>query len=145
MIILSWWYVVNDEMLRLSLIDIMNMDLLNDFVNKIFGYRLGDNEFVYIQYKIVKGNIFLNIFDNVKKNRFRAFIYTLDNIDSDDDTIYINVKDCYDKWKSRKTKKKLYLLGGLLYSNNNIEKKEIIESLFDDVRIKYVLYKYFIL
>jgi len=132
-------------MLRLSLIDIMNMDLLNDFVNKIFGYRLGDNEFVYIQYKIVKGNIFLNIFDNVKKNRFRAFIYTLDNIDSDDDTIYINVKDCYDKWKSRKTKKKLYLLGGLLYSNNNIEKKEIIESLFDDVRIKYVLYKYFIL
>ena len=136
---------VNDEMLRLSLIDIMNMDLLNDFVNKIFGYRLGDNEFVYIQYKIVKGNIFLNIFDNVKKNRFRAFIYTLDNIDSDDDTIYINVKDCYDKWKSRKTKKKLYLLGGLLYSNNNIEKKEIIESLFDDVRIKYVLYKYFIL
>jgi len=136
---------VNDEMLRLSLIDIMNMDLLNDFVNKIFGYRLGDNEFVYIQYKIVKGNIFLNIFDNFKKNRFRAFIYTLDNIDSDDDTIYINVKDCYDKWKSRKTKKKLYLLGGLLYSNNNIEKKEIIESLFDDVRIKYVLYKYFIL
>jgi len=136
---------VNDEMLRLSLIEIMNMDLLNDFVNKIFGYRLGDNEFVYIQYKIVKGNIFLNIFDNVKKNRFRAFIYTLDNIDSDDDTIYINVKDCYDKWKSRKTKKKLYLLGGLLYSNNNIEKKEIIESLFDDVRIKYVLYKYFIL
>ena len=132
-------------MLRLSLIDIMNMDLLNYFVNKIFGYRLGNNEFVYIQYKIVKDNVVINVFDNSKKNRFRAFIYTLDNIDSDDDTMYINVKVCYDKWKNKKTKKKLYLLGALLYSNNNQEKKEIIESLFDDVRIKYVLYKYFIL
>ena len=132
-------------MLRLSLIEIMNMDLLNDYVNKIFGYRLGDNEFVYIQYKIVKENIVLNVFDNAKKNRFRAYIFTLDNIDSDDDTMYINVKNCYDKWKINKTRKKLYLLGALLYSTINQEKKEIIESLFDDIRIKYVLYKYFIL
>lgn len=136
---------MNDEMFRLSLIEIMNMDLLNDFVNKIFGYRLGDNEFVYIQYKVVNGNVVLNVFDNAKKNRFRAFVYTLDNIVSDDDTMYINIKDCYDKWKNSKTKKRLYLLGALLYSINNQEKKEIIESLFDDVKIKYVLYKYFIL
>lgn len=121
------------------------MDLLNDFVNTIFGYRLGNNEFVYIQYKIVKYNIVLNVFDNAKKNRFRAYIYTLDIIDNDDDTLYINVKDCYDKWKMKKTKKKSYLLGALLYSTNNQEKKEIIESLFNDIRIKYVLYKYFIL
>lgn len=136
---------MNDEMLRISLIEIMNMDLLNDFVNRIFGYRLRNNEFVYIQYKIVNGNVVLNLFDNAKKNRFRAFIYTLDNIDSDDYTMYINVKECYDKWKNKKTKKKLYLIGALLYSTNNSEKKEIIESLFDDIRIKYVLYKYFIL
>lgn len=136
---------MNDEMLRLSLIEIMNIDLLNDFVNRIFGYRLGDNEFVYIQYKIVKGNVVLNVFDNAKKNRFRAFIFTLDNIESDDDTTYINVKEAYSKWKEGKTKKRLFLLGALLYSTNNAEKKEIIESLFDDIKIKYVLYKYFIL
>lgn len=136
---------MNDEMLRLSLIEIMNMDLLNDFVNRIFRYRLGDNEFVYIQYKIVKGNIVLNIFDNTRKNRFRAFIFTLDEIESDDDTTYINVKDCYLKYKDNKTKKKLFLIGALLYSISNDEKKEIIESLFDDVKIKYVLYKNFIL
>ena len=59
--------------------------------------------------------------------------------------MYINIKECYDKWKNNKNKKKLYLLGALLYSNINQEKKEIIESLFDDIRIKYVLYKYFIL
>ena len=121
------------------------MDLLNDFVNRIFGYRLGDNEFVYIQYKIVKGNIVLNVFDNSKKNRFRAFIFTPDDIESDDDTTYINVRDCYIRWKDNKTKKRLFLLGALLYSNSNDEKKEIIESLFYDVKIKYVLYKNFIL
>ena len=136
---------MNDEMFRLSLIEIMNMDLLNDFVNIIFGYKLGDNEFVYIQYKIVRGNVVLNIFDNTKRNRFRAFIFTLDDISSDEDSTYINVKDCYNRWKDSKTKKKTYLLGALLYSTKNIEKKEIIESLFDDIKIKYVLYKYFIL
>lgn len=136
---------MNDEMLRLSLIEIMNMDLLNDFVNRIFGYRLGDNEFVYIQYKIVKDNVVMNVFDNAKKNRFRAFIFTLDNIESDDDTTYINVKESYLMWKEGKTKKRLFLLGALLYSTDNNEKKEIIESLFDDVKIKYVLYKHFIL
>lgn len=136
---------MNDEMLRLSLIEIMNMNLLNDFVNRIFGYRLVDNEFVYIQYKIVKDNIVLNIFDNTKKNRFRAYIFTLDNIDSDNDTTYINVRDCYLRWREGKTKKKLFLLGALLYSKDNNEKKEIIESLFDDIKIKYVFYKNFIL
>ena len=59
--------------------------------------------------------------------------------------MYINIKECYNKWKNTKTKKKLFLLGALLYSSNNQEKKEIIESLFDDIKIKYVLYKYFIL
>ena len=136
---------MNDEILRLSLIEIMNMDLLNDFINRIFGYRLGDNEFVYIQYKIVKDNVVLNVFDNTKENRFKAYIYSLDNIDSDDYTMYINVKECYNKYLSKRTKKKLYLLGALLYSSDNQEKKEIIESLFDNIKIKYVLYKYFIL
>ena len=63
----------------------------------------------------------------------------------DEDTIYVNIRDCYLKYKEGKTKKKLFLLGALLYTTSNAEKKEIIESLFDDIRIKYVLYKYFIL
>ena len=136
---------MNDEMFRLSLIEIMNLGLLNDFVNRVFGYRLGDNEFVYIQYKIVNGNVVMNVFDNAKKNRFKAFIFTLDDIESDKDTTYINTKEAYLKWKENNTMNKLFLLGGLLYATDNDEKKEIIESLFDDVRIKYVLYKYFIL
>lgn len=137
--------MMNDEMLRLSLIEMMNSNLLNEFVNRIFGYKLGNNEFVYIQYKIVKGNIVLNIFDNSKKNRFKAYIFTLDNIESNNNTMYINVEDCYLRWKNNKTKKRVFLLGALLYTTSNDEKKEIIESLFDDVHIKYILYKNFIL
>ena len=136
---------MNDEMLRLSLIEIMNIGLLNNFINKVFGYKLGDSDFVYAQYKIVKGNIVLNIFDNTRNNRFKAFIFTTKNIDNDKDTIYVNIKECYKKYKEKNTKKKLYLLGALLYTSNNTEKKEIIESLFDDIKIKYVLYKNFIL
>lgn len=132
-------------MLRLSLIEIMNLGLLNDFVNRVFGYKLEDKEFVYIQYKVVKGNVVMNVFDNAKNNRFKAFIFTLDDIESDKDTTYINIKDAYLKWKENKNMKKLFLLGVLLYSTDNDEKKEIIEILFDNVRIKYVLYKYFIL
>jgi len=136
---------MNDEMFRLSLIEIMNINLLNDFINRIFGYKLGSSEFVYIQYKIVKGNIVLNIFDNTKKNRFKAFVFTIDDIDNDEDTMYISIKDCYLRYREGKTKKKLFLLGALLYTTVNYEKREIIESLFDDVKIKYVLYKNFIL
>jgi len=48
MIIFVFMYIVNDEMLRLYLIKIINIGLLNDFVTKIFGYRLADNESIYI-------------------------------------------------------------------------------------------------
>ena len=95
---------MNDEMFRLSLIDITNNDLLNDFVNNIFGYDfdLKNEEYVYIQYKIVSKNIVLNIYDNKNSNRFKAYIFTLNNIKSDDNSIYINVNNEYDKYKINK-------------------------------------------
>ena len=39
---------MSDEPFRLSLIEIMNNDLLNDFVNCIFDYNLKKDEYVYI-------------------------------------------------------------------------------------------------
>ena len=58
---------MNDEMFRLSLIDVMNEGLLNDFVNDIFGYDfdIKKKEYVYIQYKVLGDNIILNIFLNI--------------------------------------------------------------------------------
>lgn len=134
---------MSDEPFRLSLIEIMNNDLLNDFVNCIFDYNLKKDEYVYIQYKIVNGDIILNIFDNSEDNRFKAYIFTNNATDTqDDDIIYVNVGTCYQEYKNG-NKNKLILLGALLKSDNKDEKKEIIKSLFDN-NIKNILIDNFI-
>ena len=135
---------MNDEMFRLALIDITNADLLNDFVNDIFGYDfdLKKEEYVYIQYKIVDNNIILNIYDNKNSNRFKAYIFTLNDIDSDGNSRYINVKKEYDKYKNG-SKDKLCLLSSLIFAKDNNEKIEIINSLFSG-KIKDIFSHYFL-
>ncbi len=135
---------MNDEMFRLALIDITNADLLNDFVNVIFGYDfdLRNEEYVYIQYKIVDNNVILNIYDNKNSNRFKAYIFTLNDIDSDGTSRYINVKKEYDKYKNG-NKDKLCLLSSLLFTKDSNEKIEIINSLFSG-KIKDIFSHYFL-
>ena len=135
---------MNDEIFRLSLIDVMNEGLLNDFVNDIFGYDfdIKKEEYVYIQYKILGDNVILNIYDNKNNNRFKAYIFTMNDIDNDEDTKYINVKEEYDKYKNG-NKKKITLIASLLLSKDNDEKKEIIESLFNG-KIKDIFSHYFL-
>ena len=135
---------MNDEMFRLSLIDVMNNDLLNDFVNDIFCYDFDTKkeEYVYIQYKILGDNIILNIYDNKNSNRFRAYIFTMNDIDSDDDAKYINVKEEYDNYKNGNNEK-ITLMASLLLSKDKDEKKEIIESLFNG-KIKDIFSHYFL-
>lgn len=135
---------MNDEIFRLSLIDVMNEGLLNDFVNDIFGYDfdIKKEEYVYIQYKILGDNVILNIYDNKNNNRFKAYIFTMNDIDNDEDTKYINVKEEYDKYKNG-NKEKITLMASLLLSKNNNEKKEIIESLFSG-KIKDIFSYYFL-
>lgn len=131
-------------MFRLALIDITNDDLLNDFVNDIFEYDfdLKKEEYVYIQYKVVGDNIILNIYDNKNSNRFKAYIFTLNDIDSNGNSRYINVKKEYDKYKSG-NRDKLCLLSSLLFTKDNNEKIEIINSLFSD-KIKNIFNHYFL-
>ena len=135
---------MNDEIFRLSLIDVMNEGLLNNFVNDIFGYDfdIKKEEYVYIQYKVLGDNIILNIYDNKNNNRFKAYIFTMNDIDSDEDTKYINVKEKYDKYKSG-NRDKLCLLSSLLFTKDNNEKIEIINSLFSD-KIKNIFSHYFL-
>lgn len=135
---------MNDEMFRLALVDITNADLLNDFVNDIFGYDfdLRNEEYVYIQYKIVDNNVILNIYDNKNSNRFKAYIFTLSDIDSDGTSRYINVKKEYDKYE-KGNKDKLCLLSSLLFTKDNNEKIEIINSLFSG-KIKDIFSHYFL-
>ena len=122
----------------------MNEGLLNDFVNDIFGYDfdIKKEEYVYIQYKVLGDNIILNIYDNKNNNRFKAYIFTMNDIDNDEDTKYINVKEKYDKYKNG-NKEKITLMASLLLSKNNNEKKEIIESLFSG-KIKDIFSHYFL-
>ena len=110
-------------MFKLALIDITNDDLLNDFVNDIFEYDfdLKKEEYVYIQYKVVGDNIILNIYDNKNSNRFKAYIFTLNDIDSNGNSRYINVIKEYDKYK-KGNKDKLCLLSSLLFTKDNNEK-----------------------
>ena len=131
-------------MFRLVLIDITNDDLLNDFVNDIFEYDfdLKKEEYVYIQYKVVGDNIILNIYDNKNSNRFKAYIFTLNDIDSNGNSRYINVKKEYDKYKND-NKDKLCLLSSLLFTKDNNEKIEIINSLFSG-KIKDIFNHYFL-
>lgn len=131
-------------MFRLALIDITNDDLLNDFVNDIFEYDfdLKKEEYVYIQYKVVGDNIILNIYDNKNSNRFKAYIFTLNDIDSNGNSRYINVKKEYDKYK-KGNKDKLCLLSSLLFTKDDNEKIEIINSLFSD-KIKNIFSHYFL-
>jgi hypothetical protein len=135
---------MNDEIFRLSLIDVMNEGLLNNFVNDIFGYDfdIKKEEYVYIQYKVLGDNVILNIYDNKNNNRFKAYIFTMNDIDNDEDTKYINVKEEYDKYKNG-NKEKITLMASLLLSKNNNEKKEIIESLFSG-KIKDIFSHYFL-
>ncbi len=122
---------MNSEMFRLSLIDVMDRGLLNLFVNRVFDYDLKDDEYVYIQYKLISGNVVLNIFDNKDDNRFKAYIFCYKDIDnsSDDDSFYFNIKELYNKYKNG-SDNKIDLIGSLLYSNDINEKKEIIDILF---------------
>ena len=135
---------MNDEIFRLSLIDVMNEGLLNDFVNDIFGYDfdIKKEEYVYIQYKILGDNIILNIYDNKNSNRFKAYIFTMNDIDSDEDAKYINVREEYDKYKNGNNEK-ITLTASLLLSKDKDEKKEIIESIFSG-KIKDIFSHYFL-
>ncbi len=120
------------------------MDVLNDFVNKVFKYNLKDGEYVYIQYKIVKGNIVMNIFDNSKRNRFKAYIFCYNDLKStDNNVIYININNSYEKYKKGSINK-LCLLGALLKSNDLEERKKIIDILADN-KIKNILLEHFTL
>lgn len=136
---------MNDEMLRLSLSDVMNYNLLNLFVNRVFGYDLNENEYVYIQYKVINDNVILNIFDNKYDNRFKAYIFCQRYIDSDDkDCWYIDVNKSYSLFKEKGNYNYIDLLASLLITSDDNEKREIIDSLFDNNDIKDIFYKYFI-
>ena len=135
--------VMNDEMLRLSLIDFMNNNLLNEFVNIVFDYHLRENEYIYMQYKIINNNIVINIYDNNDNNRFKVFVFTNNYLEnSNDEFYYIDINKSYKEYRDN-ISNKLYLIGALLNEQNNEEKKNLINYI-ENNDIRNILLKHFI-
>lgn len=133
---------MNDENFRLTLIDITNKGLLNEFMNEVFNYNLNKDEYVYIQYKLVNKNIVLNIYDNKDSRNFKAYIFTNSAITSDKDTTYINVNECHDNYLTGNYDK-IDILSSLLISNDKKEKERLI-SLLVKGKIKDIFNHYFL-
>lgn len=133
---------MNDEILRLALIDIEKNNLLNDFVNNVFDYNFKENEYIYIQYKIVDDSIIFNMYDNKDSNRFKAYIFTKEDYPSNNDTYYINVNNSYINYING-SNNKLDLFSSLLISNDIKEKRKIINYLFTG-KIKTIFNHYFL-
>ena len=80
-----------------------------------YDFDLKRKEYVYIQYKVVGDNIILNIYDNKNNNRFKAYIFTLNDIDSNGNSRYINVKKEYDKYKNDNKDKLMFIIKFIIY------------------------------
>lgn len=128
---------MDKEVIRNILVEFMNKNLLNSFVNCVFNYNLKDNEYVYIQFKTTDMNIVMNIFDNAQSNRFNAFIFTNDDtydyaIYKDDIGItYLNNNNCYKEYKKGNFDK-LILFSSLMKAVNKSEQKDIIDKMVPD-------------
>lgn len=134
---------MDKEVIRSILIELMNKNLLNSFVNNIFSYSLKDDEYVYIQFKTTDTNIIMNIFDNAQNNRFNAFVFISNESDKytvykDDIGItYLNNNNCYKEYKKGNTDK-LILFGSLMKTSNKNEQKDIINKMFSkDLKIVF--------
>ena len=110
------------EILRQSLIKIMDKGLLNKFINTLFDYNLNDNDNIYAQYKVANGNITLNIFDNNDKNCFRGYVFLNKNnkeyikkeIKDNTSINFVYLKKCQQLYRENHNQNNLILFGAYL-------------------------------
>ncbi len=118
------------EILRQSLIKLMNLGLLNEFTKIVFNYELKDNDNIYIQYKIANDNITINIFDNINENRFNGYVFLDENNDSyiktrttDNTSInFIYLKKCKQLYLEDNNQNNLILFSAWLKDENTLDK-----------------------
>jgi len=136
------------EIFRQVLINLMNEGLLNDFISITFDYNLKDNDFIYAQYKIIEGNIILDIFDNNVKNRFNAYIFEENSKDTviekkvnrDASITYLYIDNCYKKYKEKKKLSNLLKLAASFRIKNINELKDLIKDVYPN-EIEKIIYK----
>ena len=96
------------EIFRQILIKLMNTGLLNEFISIVFNYDLDRNDFIFAQYKIINGDVTLEIFDNNNVNRFNAYVFVENSknitiekeVNNNTSVIYLYLDNCYKKYKN---------------------------------------------
>lgn len=137
-----------EEIFRQILINTMNKGLLNKFISIVFNYSLQNNDFIYAQFKVVEGNIILNIFDNNKKNRFNAYIivkntnntYLEKTIDNNASITYVYVDNCYKKYLNNQKMTNLEKISATFKAKSLKEFQNIIQGLFPE-NIEKIIYE----
>ena len=95
------------EIFRQILIKLMNTGLLNEFISIVFNYDLDRNDFIFAQYKIINGDVTLEIFDNNNVNRFNAYVFVENSknitiekeVNNNTSATYLYLDNCYKKYK----------------------------------------------
>lgn len=96
------------EIFRQILIKLMNTGLLNEFISIVFNYDLDKNDFIFAQYKIINGDVTLEIFDNNNVNRFNVYVFVENSknitiekeVNNNTSVIYLYLDNCYKKYKN---------------------------------------------
>ena len=96
------------EIFRQILIKLMNTGLLNEFISIVFNYDLDRNDFIFAQYKIINGDVTLEIFDNNNVNRFNAYVFVENSknitiekeVNNNTSVTYLYLDNCYNKYKN---------------------------------------------
>ena len=96
------------EIFRQILIKLMNKGLLNEFISIVFNYDLDRNDFIFAQYKIINGDVTLEIFDNNNVNRFNVYVFVENSknitiekeVNNNTSVIYLYLDNCYKKYKN---------------------------------------------
>lgn len=139
-----------NDILKKILLELIDNNLLNEFINIIFNYKLKNDDIVYIQYKIVKEELILDIFDNSENRKFNVYVFKKGNRKNPIEIIkeqstsinYINMNACYKEYKKNNKTTNIIKLGALFKVKNKEEFNEIINNIFPkEINIKNIIKK----
>lgn len=136
------------EIFRQILIKLMNTGLLNEFISIVFNYDLDRNDFIFAQYKIINGDVTLEIFDNNNVNRFNAYVFVENSknitiekeVNNNTSVIYLYLDNCYKKYKNNYKVDNLIKLALSFRVETINEFNKLISNLFPK-KIEKIIYE----
>lgn len=136
------------EIFRKILIKLMDKGLLNKFISIVFNYDLNSNDFIFAQYKIINGDVTLEIFDNNNVNRFNVYVFVENSknitiekeVNNNTSITYLYLDNCYKKYKNNYKIDNLMKLALSFRVKTMDEFNNLISNLFPK-KIEKIIYK----